>query len=306
MQRLLSALPVISVVTILGIGQGLLSMTPPEFSAARFFFILAVTVVSARISWWTWAKFSGRKRALAMIACVLLAMLLFGGLAMWVSRRERLWAQAQVPAPLQARNPNPGLHQASNAPPLRLAPTVTASVQPPPAISVNASSSQAKRHVAVSKTSAEAAKVESGISISGTNQGIVTQNQSGGSNTVNLGLPKRDLSPQVRSEMVRLLQPNAGTCIGFASTQGDVEASGFKTVLMEVFGDSGWKTEDRQTFMFFGEQKGLVITIAASVAEDGPVRTAWSALAKTGNPIQGNRGDMAGPCGIYVQVWHAP
>jgi hypothetical protein len=60
------------------------------------------------------------------------------------------------------------------------------------------------------------------------------------------------------------------------------------------------------TFMFFGSRRGFVVTIPFDAPESGVPQLVAEALARTGNPIVGNRGDMANECGVYVQVWHAP
>ena len=124
---------------------------------------------------------------------------------------------------------------------------------------------------------------------------------------VNIGLPRRGIPPQVRSEMVRLLSPGAGTHIAFSSSHGDPEASDFKSELMAVFSESGWKIDDRHVFMLVPESKGLKVIIGEDVPESGPAGMAVSALTKTGNPIGFRRGGtMARPGGIMVQVWRAP
>lgn len=106
--------------------------------------------------------------------------------------------------------------------------------------------------------------------------------------------------------MHKALQPHASTRIGFASTQGDTEAHDFKVQLIRIFSQAGWEVQDLQTFMFFGARSGLVVTIPFKAAEGGIPQIVASALALTGQHVEGNRGDMANECGVYVQVWHAP
>jgi len=106
--------------------------------------------------------------------------------------------------------------------------------------------------------------------------------------------------------MVAVLKPAAPSCAAFASTQGDVEADEFKHLLIAVFRDAGWEVRDMETFMFFGSNRGMIITIPLGAQEAGVPQIVGQALALTGNPIKGNRGDMANGCGIYVQVWNAP
>jgi hypothetical protein len=137
---------------------------------------------------------------------------------------------------------------------------------------------------------------------------VITNNQSGGqaAHTINnFGPPKRQLQSNVRDSMCQLLLGAERGTIGFASTQGDVEAHEFKLQLMDAFRNGGWQVIDLQTFMFLGSKKGIVVTIPFKASEAGLPQVASSALAMTGQPISGNRGDMANDCGIYVQVWHA-
>jgi len=138
---------------------------------------------------------------------------------------------------------------------------------------------------------------------------IVTNNQTGGQAAHvinNYGPPNRLLQSNVLESMLQVLQPHAGTSIGFASTQGDSEAHNFKGQLIRIFTQAGWDVRDLQTFMFFGSNRGLVITIPFNVLEGGIPQIVASALSLTGQPIEGNRGDMAKECGVYIQVWHAP
>ncbi len=58
--------------------------------------------------------------------------------------------------------------------------------------------------------------------------------------------------------------------------------------------------------MFFGSQKGLVLTIPSGADETGLTEIVARALVQSGSPVAGNRGDMANEHGFYVQVWHAP
>lgn len=148
----------------------------------------------------------------------------------------------------------------------------------------------------------------SGANISGASV-VITHNQSGGqaANVINnFGPTKRVIPPEVERRMKDVLQEHPPGRIGFASTQGDVEAHEYKSQLLNVFRSAGWTTSDMQTFMFFGARKGLVVTIPFKASESGEPQVVADALAQTGNPVEGNRGDMANDCGIYVQVWHAP
>jgi hypothetical protein len=121
-----------------------------------------------------------------------------------------------------------------------------------------------------------------------------------------IGIQRRVVLPYVRSEMVQILRPEAGTHIKFSSTQGDPEASAFKSELMGTFSDSGWIVQDCHVFMLAPESKGLKVLLGADVPETGPARTAVLALQKTENPIGFHRSGMAGQSGILVQVWSAP
>lgn len=148
----------------------------------------------------------------------------------------------------------------------------------------------------------------SGVSVVGGSV-IVSNNQSGGQAAHiinNYGPPKRLVPLDVSARMLKALQPHANTRVGFASTQGDTEAHDFKVQLIRIFSQAGWDVQDLQTFMFFGARRGLVVTIPFKAAESGIPQVVASALALTGQHVEGNRGDMANECGVYVQVWHAP
>jgi len=150
-----------------------------------------------------------------------------------------------------------------------------------------------------------------GIEISAPVQGpvIISQGQTGGqvAQTINnYGPPKRAISAEIRAKMLAVLKPTVPSCAAFASTQGDAEAYEFKGLLIDVFREAGWDVRDMETFMFFGSKKGLVITIPFGSPETGTPQIVAQALAHTGDPISGNRGDMAKGCGVYVQVWQAP
>lgn len=138
---------------------------------------------------------------------------------------------------------------------------------------------------------------------------VISQNQSGGqvAHTINnYGPTKRTITSEIKAKMLVELKKYSGQKIGFASTQGDMEAADFKNILINVFREGGWNVVDRQTFMFFGEQKGCVVTIPFKSSENGIPQVVAQILSLTGNPVSGNRGDMANDCEIYVQVWHNP
>jgi len=116
---------------------------------------------------------------------------------------------------------------------------------------------------------------------------------------------KRAITGSVREHMIRILRPVGPTRIAFASTHGDLEAHDFKLQLLSVFRAAEWVAEDLETFMFFGVQRGLVMSIALSMPEVGPPQLALQALSLTGGPVTANRSDVASQAGIYVQVWHA-
>lgn len=138
---------------------------------------------------------------------------------------------------------------------------------------------------------------------------IVSHNQVGGqvAHVINnYGPPRRTVTHEMRLRIVDVLNRVEATQIGFASTQGDMEAHEFKIQLMHVFRAAGWTVVDLQTFMFFDPRKGLVLTIPRDASEQGLPQVVALALSQTGSPVAGNRGDMANGCGLYVQVWHAP
>jgi hypothetical protein len=137
---------------------------------------------------------------------------------------------------------------------------------------------------------------------------IVSEGQTGGqvAHIINNFAPReRVVSSAAREAIVSILRREPGR-VGVASTQGDMEAHQFKLALMDVFREAGWTVTDMQTFMFFGERKGLVVTIPFGGTESGRPELLRQALDLTGNPVSGNHGDMANDCEIYVQVWHAP
>lgn len=138
---------------------------------------------------------------------------------------------------------------------------------------------------------------------------IITHNQSGGQAAHvinNFGPPGREISVQTRKKVLAFLSGQPRGVIGFASTQGDVEAHEYKMKLMSLFRDAGWDTRDMYEFMFFGSKKGLVVTIPFKASELGVPQVVMQALQLIGGPVGGNRGDMANECQHYVQVWHAP
>lgn len=138
---------------------------------------------------------------------------------------------------------------------------------------------------------------------------IITNHQSGGraAHVINnFGPPRRTVSATVRAKVLSFLASQPRSAVGFASTQGDAEAHEYKEQLISLFTDAGWDVRDMHTFMFFGSKKGLVVTIPFAAAESGAPQIVMQALSATGNPVTGNRGDMANECQHYVQVWHAP
>jgi hypothetical protein len=160
----------------------------------------------------------------------------------------------------------------------------------------------------ISDAIAASALAGSGFVVGTIVDSIVSINQTGGqtAKTINnYGPPKRGISNETRERMISVLRPNKAT-VGFASTQGDMEADNFKRQLMDVFRAASWNVLDRGTFMFFGSKTGLVATNPFGAPETGPAQTVAHALNLTGETVSGNRGDMANECGVYVQVWHAP
>lgn len=141
------------------------------------------------------------------------------------------------------------------------------------------------------------------VKVEGSNNTVTT---AGRDVNINYGPPRRIISPDIRSRVGNVLSGTTPSRIGFASTQGDVEAHEFKEQLMQVFREAAWQVDDMQTFMFFGTVKGLVLTIPFAASEAGLPQVVVHALAQTGSPVVWNRDDMANECGLYVQVWHAP
>jgi hypothetical protein len=138
---------------------------------------------------------------------------------------------------------------------------------------------------------------------------VITNKQSGGQAAHiinNYGPTKRQITETQREQMLSFLASAPKAKIGFASTQGDVEAQEYKEQLISVFRQAGWPVSDLSTFMIFGSKKGLVITIPFNAPELGMPQVVLRALQITGSPVAANRGDMANECEHYVQVWHAP
>lgn len=137
---------------------------------------------------------------------------------------------------------------------------------------------------------------------------IATINQSGGqvAHTINNYGPRaRQLSEETRNKVLGVLRRAEPSSVGFASTQGDLEAHQFKSQLMELFTEAGWDVADLSTFMFFGAHLGLTVTIPFKADTRGAPSLVAEALGLTGDLVRTNRGDMANDCGIYVQVWSA-
>lgn len=154
-------------------------------------------------------------------------------------------------------------------------------------------------------------KLETNVSVTNVVNGsvITSINQSGGqvAHTINnYGPVERTLSDSVKQQMMSILSECSTGKIGFASTQGDMEAHKFKEALMSVFLSAGWSVRDMKTFQFFDVQQGLRITIPQSASEEGAPQIVWRALTLTNNPVSASKGDMANECGIFVQVWSAP
>jgi len=73
---------------------------------------------------------------------------------------------------------------------------------------------------------------------------VISINQSGGQTAhsiTNVSPPRRNLLNSTRQQMVQYLSQNQKGTVGFASTQGDVEAHQWKEPLMSVFAEAGWK-----------------------------------------------------------------
>jgi hypothetical protein len=117
---------------------------------------------------------------------------------------------------------------------------------------------------------------------------------------------RRVISAELRVKVLNFLRAYPTGTIGFASTQGDIEAHGYKEQLISLFRESGWDARDMQTFMFFGVKRGTVVTIPFKASESGAPQIIAQALHLLGGPVAGNRGDMANECKHYIEVWHAP
>lgn len=116
----------------------------------------------------------------------------------------------------------------------------------------------------------------------------------------------RSISDDTATRMRNLLQRYAGQRVGLASFAGDVEASAFKRSLAGVLVSSGWEPVDKGEFMFFGSRTGICITIPFEANEQALwLQALTSACMEAGQPVMGNRGDMANDCFAYVQVWPA-
>jgi hypothetical protein len=150
------------------------------------------------------------------------------------------------------------------------------------------------------------------VTVHGPVQGqlVISQNQSGGQTAAtinNFGPPKRTLTTETRAAMIAALRSAPPAVVGIASTQGDGEASEFKGLLMTVFKEAGWTVVDTGWFMFFGDHKGLILTVAPDAALDNPAAVALvNALGQVERPVTYNRGVRPDGCEFWIQVWRAP
>jgi hypothetical protein len=137
---------------------------------------------------------------------------------------------------------------------------------------------------------------------------IISNNQIGGqvAHTINNWGPKqREIPKDIEQKIIKHLSIIPPTKIGFASTSGNYEAHVFKTNLMNIFHKAGWNTIDMSTFMFFGANRGIIITVPFSLNDFSHANVIASALQMTGEIVAYSRGDMANNCNYYIQVWDA-
>jgi hypothetical protein len=97
------------------------------------------------------------------------------------------------------------------------------------------------------------------------NQGIVTNNQSGGTNTVNnIGPRQRTLAPGVAQALEVDLRSAGPHKIDIMSVMGDTESFQFASEISHVFAGAGWDNGGGNGVsqgMFNGPMRGLLISI---------------------------------------------
>lgn len=142
---------------------------------------------------------------------------------------------------------------------------------------------------------------------------VISVNQSGGQTAHvinNYGPPERTITPNVRAAMVRVLRQAQRGRIGFACTDGSLEAHNFKIQLMSVFREAGWEVGDAYSFSF-GVGQGLRVAVPAEegstpaeVAGSGAVHEALR--LGSGHDPEWHRSRLWPQWPMCVQVWLAP
>jgi len=255
---------------------------------------------------WIWVNAAGWRRKMGT---VLLAGLVTGGagsalaaLFIWTSNKNAATnaARGHPAQPLQAQQ-NLG----------RTPPPGPASQEHAQALIAQMKDAQAGSKVHP-REKLMAKKEPPTVTVHGPVQGplVISQNQSGGQTAAtinNFGPPKRTLAIETRAAMIAALRSAPPAVVGIASTQGDSEASDFKSLLANVFKEAGWTVVDAGWFMFFGDHKGLMLTVAPDAALDHPAAVALvNALGLIERPVTYNRGVRPDGCEFWIQVWRAP
>jgi len=106
------------VTTLVGVGFNMVSYSPPEFSYARYSFILAAVLTAlGSATWLTLTELTLPWRVFWGLVVGFGVFVLFPTTMRWVGERQQIWAAAQVaptPAPVSSASSSP-------APPLSIA-----------------------------------------------------------------------------------------------------------------------------------------------------------------------------------------
>ena len=148
----------------------------------------------------------------------------------------------------------------------------------------------------------------SGISVSGPNTGIITQNQSGGSNVVNLGPPTRKFNATQETAFRQfLVNANAtnGEVTISCQSMGSTEPCDFARYIAGVLQGIGWKVNFTGGMMAWGDPTKKMAEIALTVNPSSipPLAGALQkALISAGLKVTGFNRDDAEPNSLHMFV----
>lgn len=153
---------------LVGIGVGVLSMTPPDFTISRVGFTAAASILSMKILHWLLRALSPkRERVVVGLVAFVLIGIAWTWSWRWVNHREAL--------------ASPNLSSSSS----RITPSSASPTPTPPPVQ------QTPHSKPTAPPTPKPSATGGGIVVSGANQGIITQGQSGGQNTINNYGPMR-------------------------------------------------------------------------------------------------------------------